>query len=80
MHHRVLIAVAVVLGGLALLTVIWHDWIEAIFGVDPDQGNGSFEWIVVAALAVGACVSALLALAARRRRVTGRVAAEHLAR
>jgi hypothetical protein len=29
--------------GTALLTVVWRDWIEGIFGVDPDQHSGSLE-------------------------------------
>jgi DMSO/TMAO reductase YedYZ heme-binding membrane subunit len=46
---------------VAVVTLFWHDWIEAVFGVDPDKGNGSAEWLVVlilliltVALAVGA--------------------------
>jgi hypothetical protein len=44
--------VAVVTGGLALLTAFSHDWIEALTGVDPDHHNGSVELLIVAALAV----------------------------
>jgi undecaprenyl pyrophosphate phosphatase UppP len=43
--------VASVTGVLAVVTFFWHDWIEAVFGVDPDRGNGSAEWLVVAVLA-----------------------------
>lgn len=37
------------LGSAALLmvTLITRTWIEEIFKVDPDQGNGSLEWIIV---------------------------------
>lgn len=45
---------------LGLLTIVWHDWIEGVFGVDPDHGNGSAEWIaVVVLLAIGAIAGAL---------------------
>jgi hypothetical protein len=41
---------ASVTGVAALGTVFWHDWIEAILGVDPDEGNGSAEWLAVIVL------------------------------
>lgn len=33
---------------IVVLTAVWHDWIEGIFGFDPDRHNGSFEWELVA--------------------------------
>ena len=38
------------LGNVALLvmTVVWKDWIEIVFNVDPDAGSGAVEWGVVA--------------------------------
>ena len=38
--------------GLFFLTLVSRDWIERIFHVEPDAGNGSLEWLIVAALAV----------------------------
>jgi hypothetical protein len=38
-----------VAGALLAVTLVRHDWIELIFGVDPDEGNGMLEWIVVGA-------------------------------
>lgn len=32
---------------LAILTLVWRDWIEGVFGFDPDHHNGSFEWELV---------------------------------
>ena len=37
---------------LFLATALYPDWIEALFRVDPDYGNGSLEWVVVGALLV----------------------------
>lgn len=47
---------------LALLTLVWRDWIEEIFGVDPDNRSGGLEWIIVVGLLV---VAAALAVTAR---------------
>ena len=51
-----------VTGVLAVVTIFWHDWIEAVFGVDPDKGNGSAEWLVVLILLV---ITVALAVGAR---------------
>jgi hypothetical protein len=48
-------------GILAVVTLFWHDWIEAVFRVDPDKANGSAEWLVVFVLIV---VTATLAVGA----------------
>jgi hypothetical protein len=36
--------------GLAVLTIFWPDWIEALTGCDPDQHAGLVEWLIVIAL------------------------------
>ncbi len=37
----------------ALLTLLWKDWIELIFRVDPDNHSGSLEMtIVLVAIAI----------------------------
>jgi hypothetical protein len=46
---------------LAALTVVWRDWIEAIFQVDPDGHGGSLEWLIVVALL---CATSMLTAAA----------------
>ncbi len=46
---------------LAAITLVWPDWIERVFGVDPDGGSGLDEWLIVAASLSVALVSALLA-------------------
>lgn len=53
--------VASITGILFVVTLIWRDWAEIIFNVDPDQGNGSFEWMVVGALLVVTLVLFFLA-------------------
>jgi hypothetical protein len=53
---------ALITGTAAVITLSWHDWIEIIFGVDPDQGNGSAEWLVVVILLI---VTSVLVLGAR---------------
>jgi hypothetical protein len=50
-------------GILGLLTLVWRDWIEAVFGVDPDHGTGSLEWVVVVVLLA---LAVLLGTLARR--------------
>ncbi len=53
---------AVVTGVMSVVTVLWPTWIEGLFGVEPDGGDGSLEWMLVATLAV---VTATLGLIAR---------------
>lgn len=56
-------AIALAAGPLGLITIIWHDWIEALTGWDPDQHNGTLEWLIVAALLA---VAVIAGSAARR--------------
>jgi hypothetical protein len=59
---------AVLLGA----TLVWPSWIEAVFGVDPDDGSGLLEWlIVVSSLIVSACAVALARREWRRGIVSG---------
>ena len=45
-NFRLQVSFAVLFAATALLTLVQCDWLEAVFGVDPDQHNGSLEWIV----------------------------------
>jgi len=48
---------ATVSGALFVLTLTVPDWIEAVFGIDPDGGNGALEFLLAAtflAVALGA--------------------------
>jgi len=47
-------------GVLVLLTIVWKNWIEIVFRVDPDANSGLLEWlIVVVALALTMTLAAL---------------------
>ena len=55
--------IALFAGALGVLTIFWHDWIEALTGWDPDQHNGAAEWLIVVGLLV---VAVAMGIAARR--------------
>jgi hypothetical protein len=42
--------IAIITGVLFVITSIRNDWIEIVFRVDPDNNNGTFEWLIVGAL------------------------------
>ncbi len=37
---------------LFVITLVQGDWIEIVFGVDPDNRNGTLEWLIVGVLLV----------------------------
>jgi hypothetical protein len=45
-------AMAIVTSILFVITLVQRDWIEIVFGADPDNRNGTFEWLIVGALLV----------------------------
>jgi len=54
------IGMATITGFLFVVTIIWRDWIEMVFHVSLDNGNGSLEWLtVVVLLAVTITLSVL---------------------
>lgn len=59
---------AAVSGGLFVLTLFWHDWLESL-GLDPDNHNGTVEWLIVAGLFVLCAVFAVSARLEWRRAV-----------
>jgi Na+-driven multidrug efflux pump len=57
---RIEYALAIAFIGLAILTAINPQWIETVFGVEPDAGSGALEWLIVALFGVLAVVAGLL--------------------
>lgn len=55
-----------------LVTLCWPQWIEFCFGVVPDGGNGSLEWLIVALSAVAAMMAWAIAGIEWRRTQTRR--------
>ena len=65
---------AVASGVLAIATLVVHDWAEVWFGIEPDEGSGSFEGSVTLAIGIVSIVLLVLTLAdfrAGRRRTRG---------
>ena len=54
-------------GLLAVLTLWWRGWVEALTGLDPDHHSGSLEWAIVAGLFL-LCVGVGIAARAEWRR------------
>jgi hypothetical protein len=52
---------ATITGILFVITMVWRDWIETVFHVSPDNGNGSFEWFLVGVLLVVTITLSVLA-------------------
>jgi hypothetical protein len=46
---------------LFVVTVAWPEWIELVFGVDPDHGDGSLEWLILGVTALCAIGASLRA-------------------
>jgi hypothetical protein len=63
------VALAVSTTALAVLTLISREWIEVLFGFDPDNGSGALEWAIVTALVVASAALALIARWDRKRQI-----------
>jgi hypothetical protein len=49
-RFRIEVALSSICGFLFLLTLAWRDWIERVFGLDPDAHSGSLEWAILIVL------------------------------
>jgi undecaprenyl pyrophosphate phosphatase UppP len=56
-----------VVGVLAVVTVFWHDWIEALTGWDPDHHNGTAEIYIIIGLALVAVALGLVTRSSWKR-------------
>ena len=63
------LVLAIVTGVLFVVTLFWHEWLEA-FGFDPDQGSGAVEWLIVGALLLACVASSIISTIEWRRIAT----------
>jgi len=56
-----------VTGFLLVLTLVWREWIEILFHVDPDNGSGALEVAIVVACATATLLFGVLARREWRR-------------
>jgi hypothetical protein len=61
------IAIAAASLGLLVLTMLWEEWIELLFGVSPDGGSGELEWAITSVVVVLTVASLVLARLEWRR-------------
>ena len=55
---------------LFVLTLVTRNWIELVFGVDPDASSGALEWLIVGGLFVLAVAFSAMARVEWRRAQT----------
>ena len=63
------LVLASVTAGVAVVTLLSREWIELVFRVDPDNGDGSLEWVVVVLALTATFTFAALARAEWRHAV-----------
>ncbi|HYT84183.1 MAG TPA: hypothetical protein VEK86_12050 [Gemmatimonadales bacterium] len=64
-------------GLLLVVTLTTREWIELVFRVDPDNGSGALEWVIVTCLVLLTLFFTALARREHRRpRPTGATASD----
>ena len=58
---------AVISAVLLVATLLWKDWIEIVFRIDPDAGSGAVEWGFVAVALLATIAFSTLARSEWRR-------------
>lgn len=75
---RVRLSAEMVLGAISgilfVVTLFSRDWIEVLFKIDPDNGQGWVEWLVVGVLLVATLLFSFLATFEWRRAKTAALA------
>jgi hypothetical protein len=72
-------AAAVANSALLLVTLARHEWIELLFGVDPDHHAGWLEWIIVVVAFAATATFSIIAHGEWRRRLVAPPRSEILA-
>jgi hypothetical protein len=67
LRYWIAVAAAAVGFLLGMVTIVWRDWIEIFFGVDPDRGSGALEWFIVAGCLAASALCLVVARYERRR-------------
>jgi hypothetical protein len=62
------LVLALASGTALMVTLLRKDWIEVLFGVDPDSGSGELEWLIAGGLLVITVCSIALARGEWHRR------------
>jgi hypothetical protein len=71
-RYRIEVTLAIVSTFLFVLTLITREWIEIVFGVEPDAGSGALEWAITLTFLLASVSLFVLARRDRRRmRVAG---------
>lgn len=71
-RYRIEFTLAIVSAFLFVLTLITREWIEIVFGVEPDAGSGALEWAITLAVLLAAVSLFVLARRDRRRALHAR--------